>query len=203
MNGWLLEISHFVLDNYGAEFLLRLTKVEQPPRLELWRHCVARRPFTEEYQTIPHQVFKQFEFFTIKAVVKDQQVPDSAKDAYSALLFTFHQALYDCLNAMLLDELLQGRQWLELPWSLGFRARKSVGPDHSKQCLEKAVNRVSNVSDYGICPLMESPRGRDFEDAQNTLIFVEEIRQIPLESEFERGRLLNELTNLLLKTLFL
>lgn len=88
-------------------------------------------------------------------------------------MYTFHQALYDCLNRMLLDELIEGRNWVNYPWSREFKVKKLiVGSDHSKQCLEKAINRVSNISDYNIMADV-SEMGRDFDQTQHNLIFAE------------------------------
>lgn len=50
-------------------------------------------------------------------------------------MLTFHQALYECLNKMLLDELIEGRNWINYPWSNEFKVKKLVGSDHSKQAL--------------------------------------------------------------------
>lgn len=92
-------------------------------------------------------------------------------------MYTFHQALYDCLNRMLLDELVEGRNWINYPWSREFKVKKLVGQDHAKQSLEKAINRVSNLSDYNIAPVDPIMQlSREFEHTQHNLIFAEEIK---------------------------
>ena len=54
---------------------------------------------------------------------------------------------------MLLDELIYGRKWLIYPWNNSFRLKKIIVSDHAKQCLERAINRVSTLSDYELYPI--------------------------------------------------
>ncbi len=74
VNNWLLEVSHFILDNFGAEFMRKLINVEQPESHELWKHCIKREPFVKEYASISQKIFKQFEFFHIKTLITDCNV---------------------------------------------------------------------------------------------------------------------------------
>jgi hypothetical protein len=71
-------------------------------------------------------------------------------DAFSTLLYTFHRSLIDCLNLALVEEVITGRQWLEVPWRNDFKQKKKIINEHTKVCLERSINVVSNWGEYGL-----------------------------------------------------
>ena len=54
---------------------------------------------------------------------------------------------------MLLDELIEGRNWISYPWKTDFKVKKLITSSFTKQALEKAINRVSINSDYELYPM--------------------------------------------------
>lgn len=53
INTWLLEISHFILDNYQTVIRDNLTIIKQPPGLELLGHAHKNIPYLNPYETVP------------------------------------------------------------------------------------------------------------------------------------------------------
>ena len=60
------------------------------------------------------------------------------------------------MNQTLMEELAIGKDWVVLPWINSFRYSKKEADEHAKQCLEKAINRVSNWAEYGMAQLQEN-----------------------------------------------
>ena len=53
INTWLLEISHFILDNYQTVIRDNLVVIKQPASIELLGHVHKNIPYLNPYETIP------------------------------------------------------------------------------------------------------------------------------------------------------
>ena len=71
INTWLLEISHFILDNFQTVVRENLVNIKQPPALELLAHAHKDIPYFYPYETIPEYVYKDFEFYYVKTLAKN------------------------------------------------------------------------------------------------------------------------------------
>ena len=60
LNTWLLEISHFVLDNYQKMVRDNLVEVRQPPAHELLAMARKGHDLIPVYETIQEYAFKDF-----------------------------------------------------------------------------------------------------------------------------------------------
>ena len=60
INGWLLEICHFMLDNYQLQIKDNLIHVKQPPGIELLELAKKGLSYPLRYETIPEYIFKDF-----------------------------------------------------------------------------------------------------------------------------------------------
>ena len=45
INNWLLEISHFILDNYGPDLTHKLIKINQPNPYDLYKYSKQSQPY--------------------------------------------------------------------------------------------------------------------------------------------------------------
>jgi hypothetical protein len=93
------------------------------------------------------------------------------------------------MNLTLLDELSIGRNWVMIPWVRSFRYRKNEVFEHSKQSLEKAINRVSGWGEYCLAQLFENKDvnqldWRQYQEEKMNLVIREEVLEYPLENEF-------------------
>jgi hypothetical protein len=98
----LLEISHFILDNYQTVIRDNLVVIKQPANNELLGHAHKNLPYLNPYETIPEYVFKDFEFYYIKTLARNCSIGADKYDAFSTLLYTFHRSLIDSLNLALM-----------------------------------------------------------------------------------------------------
>jgi hypothetical protein len=73
-------------------------------------------------------VFKDFEFYYIKTLAKNNGITSEKYDYFSTLLYTFHRSLVDSLNRVLMEELITGKNWITLPWSSSFHPKKKIQP---------------------------------------------------------------------------
>lgn len=80
------------------------------------------------YETIPEFAFKDFEFYYIKTLARNNGIAAEGYDKFSSLTYTFHRVLVDSLNTALMEELTTGREWVKTPWHVPrkYRATRVV-----------------------------------------------------------------------------